>query len=219
MARTKTEWCNSCGAETDCGVAIDHDTAATAARQAHKALEQAYMVLKDEYSELARAIGVEGDAFWGDPLESHTEVLAKAKLLKELSVLSPAMLAALDAFPIRESQSDTDYLELVSDWWARKAFKAMAFASNRGLRFTGPVTIEYEIPPNAPMLGQFVEATPEDFARKSAMVKHYMRMKEQSLAAERRRKALEALFIETYGMDALSMKIADILAAEEKSDE
>lgn len=59
------------------------DTAASEARQEFKALEQSYMVLQDQYSELARAIGVEGDAFWGDPLESHDQVLAKAKILKD----------------------------------------------------------------------------------------------------------------------------------------
>lgn len=65
-------------------VPVDHeaDTAASALRQEFKALEQSFMVLKDQYSELAQAIGVEADAFWGDPLEDHAGVMAKAKLLK-----------------------------------------------------------------------------------------------------------------------------------------
>jgi len=47
-----------------------------------KGLEAMYMSLKDDYSELARALGFEGNSFWGDPLVSHKEVLAKAKALR-----------------------------------------------------------------------------------------------------------------------------------------
>lgn len=48
-----------------------------------KGLEAMYMSLKDDYSELARALGFEGASFWGDPLVSHAEVLARAKTLSE----------------------------------------------------------------------------------------------------------------------------------------
>jgi hypothetical protein len=43
-----------------------------------KSLEQSWMVLKDQYSELARAIGFEGDSWFGDPLAEHDEVLKRA---------------------------------------------------------------------------------------------------------------------------------------------
>jgi hypothetical protein len=45
--------------------------------------EQQWMILKDQYSELARAAGSEGDAWFGDPLESHEDVLARIKTLAE----------------------------------------------------------------------------------------------------------------------------------------
>ena len=44
-----------------------------------KSLEVAWMSLKDDYSELARALGAPGDAWFGDPLEGHAQVLARAK--------------------------------------------------------------------------------------------------------------------------------------------
>lgn len=40
--------------------------------------ELAFMVAKDEYSGLARALGVRSDAFFGDPLESHQDVVRRA---------------------------------------------------------------------------------------------------------------------------------------------
>lgn len=46
-----------------------------------KAAEQDWMVLKDQYSEVARALGFEGDAWFGDPLAAHDEIVARAKLL------------------------------------------------------------------------------------------------------------------------------------------
>jgi hypothetical protein len=49
-----------------------------------KGLEQVYMVSRDEYSEIARALGFNGDTFWGDPLVSHADVLARAKELATL---------------------------------------------------------------------------------------------------------------------------------------
>lgn len=42
-----------------------------------------WMHLKDQYSELARAAGSPGDAWFGDPLESHEQVLARIKALAE----------------------------------------------------------------------------------------------------------------------------------------
>lgn len=47
----------------------------------YKELEQMYMVLKDQYAELARALGFIGDSWFGDPLASHEEILRKAKYL------------------------------------------------------------------------------------------------------------------------------------------
>lgn len=48
------------------------------ARLEYKAMEHAYMGLQDQYSELARALGVEGDDFWDDPLVDHRDVLGRA---------------------------------------------------------------------------------------------------------------------------------------------
>jgi hypothetical protein len=56
-----------------------------------KSMEQAFMVTKDEYSDLARAIGIEGDSFFGDPLETHQEVVARAKSI--MAALKDAELA------------------------------------------------------------------------------------------------------------------------------
>ena len=44
-----------------------------------RSLEQAYMSVKDEYSELARAFGIEVDAWFGDPLISHKEILEQVE--------------------------------------------------------------------------------------------------------------------------------------------
>lgn len=43
--------------------------------------ELSWMQLKEEYSELARAIGMPSDSFYGDPLVEHTDVMARAKEL------------------------------------------------------------------------------------------------------------------------------------------
>jgi hypothetical protein len=51
-------------------------------RDDYKSLEQAYMVLKDRYAELAVAIGASPMAVWGDPKESHEEIVAMAVKLK-----------------------------------------------------------------------------------------------------------------------------------------
>jgi hypothetical protein len=50
-------------------------------RDRYEAEEQAWMVLKDQYSEVARALGFEGDAWFGDPLACHDEIVARAKEL------------------------------------------------------------------------------------------------------------------------------------------
>ena len=39
------------------------------------------MILKDEYSELTRALGFKGDTFWGDTFVPHAEIVAKVKEL------------------------------------------------------------------------------------------------------------------------------------------
>jgi len=44
-----------------------------------KFLEQQNMVLMDKYADLARAIGIECDSWFGDPLLTHVEIVRKAK--------------------------------------------------------------------------------------------------------------------------------------------
>lgn len=60
-----------------------------------KAFEQSYMVLKDEYSELARALGFQRNAMFDDPLECHAEVLAKVVQLTQELAASNAWVDAL----------------------------------------------------------------------------------------------------------------------------
>lgn len=48
-----------------------------------KSLEVSYMVIKDQYAELAKALGFEGDAFFGDPLADHQAIVDKAKEVME----------------------------------------------------------------------------------------------------------------------------------------
>lgn len=50
-------------------------------RDEYKAMEQSFMALKDQYAELARALGFEGDAWFGDPLASHDDVVKRAREL------------------------------------------------------------------------------------------------------------------------------------------
>lgn len=45
--------------------------------------EQAWMVLKDQYAQLARAAGSPSDAWFGDPLEDHYAVLARIQDLAD----------------------------------------------------------------------------------------------------------------------------------------
>jgi hypothetical protein len=49
------------------------------------------MIVQDQYAELARALGSPAGGFWGDPTETHAEILQRAGLLAE-------ELAELDAF-------------------------------------------------------------------------------------------------------------------------
>ena len=48
-------------------------------RDEYKDMEQAFMVVKDQYAELARAAGFEGDSFFGDPLVKHADILLRIK--------------------------------------------------------------------------------------------------------------------------------------------
>ena len=60
-------------------------------RDEAKALEQRLMVMQDHYAELARALGSPAGGFWGDPIETHAEILRRVEQLAE-------QLAELDAF-------------------------------------------------------------------------------------------------------------------------
>ena len=48
-------------------------------RGEYKELEQSYMVLRDQYSELAKAAGFSECGFWGDPIEHHEIILTRMK--------------------------------------------------------------------------------------------------------------------------------------------
>jgi hypothetical protein len=43
--------------------------------------ERGFLSSKEHYAELARALGFEGDGFWGDPNATHEEIVARAKFL------------------------------------------------------------------------------------------------------------------------------------------
>lgn len=49
----------------------------------YKDIEQGYMVLMDRYSELAKALGFFGKGYWGDVMEPHSEIVERAKMLRE----------------------------------------------------------------------------------------------------------------------------------------
>lgn len=51
----------------------------------YKSLEQSFMALKDDYSEICKALGFKGDAWFGDPLVPHKEIIKKAELLQALN--------------------------------------------------------------------------------------------------------------------------------------
>ena len=52
-------------------------------RNEYKAIEQSCMYLKDQYAEVARALGFEGYAWFGDPLADHAEIVAKARTMNQ----------------------------------------------------------------------------------------------------------------------------------------
>jgi hypothetical protein len=48
-------------------------------RDKFKGMEQRWMCLKDDYSQLARAAGAPHDAWFGDPFEKHAETLKRVE--------------------------------------------------------------------------------------------------------------------------------------------
>lgn len=46
-----------------------------------KEAQQAFMVARDEYSEVAAALGFDCDTWFGEPRATHAEVVARAKQL------------------------------------------------------------------------------------------------------------------------------------------
>lgn len=54
-------------------------------RGKYKGMEASWMHLRDQYSEIARALGFDGDAWFGDPLASHEEIVSRAKKLAALA--------------------------------------------------------------------------------------------------------------------------------------
>lgn len=51
-------------------------------RDQYKSAEQAYMLMRDQYSEVARALGFDGEGYWGDPMATHEEIVERATALK-----------------------------------------------------------------------------------------------------------------------------------------
>jgi hypothetical protein len=56
-------------------------------------------VMQDRYAELARALGSPGGGFWGDPSETHAEILRRAEHLAELDAFVAVHQYTLDANP------------------------------------------------------------------------------------------------------------------------
>lgn len=50
-------------------------------RDKRKALEQEWMVLKEQYSDLCRAAGIPENALWGDPIWSHESCVSHIERL------------------------------------------------------------------------------------------------------------------------------------------
>jgi len=48
-------------------------------RDQYKDLEQSNMQLLDKYAEIARTLGSPSMAFYGDPAETHAQILERAK--------------------------------------------------------------------------------------------------------------------------------------------
>jgi len=63
----------------------------TKLRQDLKAMEQAYMVMKDQYADLAQALGAPCDAWFGDPLVPHNEIVQRARLVVTLAGQNPLL--------------------------------------------------------------------------------------------------------------------------------
>ncbi|HKR96537.1 MAG TPA: hypothetical protein VJW55_14275 [Candidatus Angelobacter sp.] len=59
-------------------------------RDEFKALEQAYMVLKDQYTELAKALGAPAIGFWGDSAWPHAALLKAARQAMTMQASSVA---------------------------------------------------------------------------------------------------------------------------------
>ena len=62
-------------------ISLNAENSFLATHQALQSAENSFMLVKDNYSELCRALGFEGDAFWGDPLADHEEIVARAEEL------------------------------------------------------------------------------------------------------------------------------------------
>jgi hypothetical protein len=79
-----------------------------------KEMELAFMVTKDEYSALARTIGIQGDSWFGDPLESHGEVVQRAKtimaLLKDAELALQPFARFSETYP--NAKSDAEILSI-----------------------------------------------------------------------------------------------------------
>lgn len=48
-------------------------------RDDYKSLEQSYMLLRDQYSDIARALGFPGVGPWDDPIVEHADIIARAQ--------------------------------------------------------------------------------------------------------------------------------------------
>lgn len=60
----------------------EHETdSASYWRQEYKGMEQAFMNVMSEYSDVALAMGFEGNSFFGDPLADHAEIVERAREL------------------------------------------------------------------------------------------------------------------------------------------
>lgn len=60
-----------------------HQAGIDEANSGQKSVEASWMALKDDYSEICRALGFEGDAWFGDPLVKHEDIVARAKALQD----------------------------------------------------------------------------------------------------------------------------------------
>jgi hypothetical protein len=76
--------------------------------------EQAFMATKDEYAALALALGVRGDTWFGDPLESHNEIVRRAKSimasLKDAEIALQPFARFSETYP--NAKSDVEILSI-----------------------------------------------------------------------------------------------------------